>query len=238
MSDEIQSGGPDLAAIADRLYASPAPATVAPATTAPTATVQPDSAMRERGLAALETRIAEQARAAAEKARPTDDASIAKRMWAEPEPTALDDAPEAIKALRDTPERRMFSAQGTFASIAVEGEGVELAVVQSANAELREIFADVGASPGDAAEILSLANQMRATPATPEARLQMRDAAIDAVNRQYGQDAASVVADARALVARDPRIGKVLDSTGAGDHPNIVLKLISLARSAKLRGQL
>lgn len=242
MSDEIQNTGPDLAAIADRLYASPAPAAVTPAATPPAAVVQPDSAMRERGRAALEVRVAEQTRAAAEKARPTDDASIAERTWGEKEASApLVDVPDAIKTLRDDPLRRMFSPQGSFASVQLEESMADLAldpaIRTAAAAEFREIFADIGASPQDAKELVDTASRFHAEPMTPERDATNTNAAIQILNEHYGTDAKAALATAHEMIARDPRIAKILDASRLGNDPQTVLKIVQLARSAKQRGE-
>jgi hypothetical protein len=239
----------DTQGIADRLYggtSAPAPATPAATETSAAASepvAKPAATSSDAAEAARAAQLARgaaiSARAAADKAE-TERAKtpIEDRVWAKADAApALAEVPESVKALRDTPERRMFSAQGSFSTVQVQGE-VSPEVASAASTELREIFADVGASGNDAAEFLSLAAQMTAAPATPEARAELRASAIDAVNRQYGNDAKSAVDDARALVARDPRVAAMLASTGLGDHPQAVLKIIELARSAKMRGQL
>lgn len=243
MSEEIQSSGPDLAAIADRLYASPAPTTPTPAPTPAAEAVQPDSAMRERGRVALEARVAEQSRAAAEKARPTDDASIAERMWGDKEAPApqLAEVPDAIKTLRDDPLRRMFSPQGSFASVQLEESMAHLsldpAVKTAAAAEFREVFADFGASPQDAKELVDTVTRFGAEPMTTERDATNTNSAIQILNEHYGTDAKAALATAQEMIARDPRIARMLDTTRLGNDPQTVLKLVQLARSAKMRGE-
>jgi hypothetical protein len=198
--------------------------------------------MRERGRAALETRITEQARAAAEKARPTDNASIAERTWGEKEaPAPLVDVPDAIKTLRDDPLRRMFSPQGSFASVQLEERMADLAidpaVKTAAAAEFREIFADIGASPQDATELVDAASRFHAELVTPERDFTNANSAIQILNEHYGADAKAALATAQEMIARDPRIFRMLDASRLGNDPKTVLKVVQLARSAKQRGE-
>jgi hypothetical protein len=154
----------------------------------------------------------------------------------QPQEPASPEIPDAIRELRDTVERRMYSAQKTFASVELQVDGAAPELVSAATAELREMLADTGASVTDAREFMELAQQTRA--ATPEARASMRAEAIAAVRERYRDDADAALADAQALAARDPRVANVLRVTGIGDHPKAVLKFIELARSTRARGQL
>lgn len=243
MSDEIQSSGPDLAAIADRLYASPAPATSTPAATPAALAVQPAAKPADtpervaEKQAALREGIAQQNRDIERAKIPVED-----RMWGEKEaPAPLVDVPDAIKTLRDDPLRRMFSPQGSFASVQLEESMAHLAldpaVKTAVAAEFREVFADFGASPQDAKELVDTASRFGAEPMTAERDATNTNSAIQILNEHYGTDAKAALATAQEMIARDPRIARMLDASRLGNDPQTVLKIVQLARSAKQRGE-
>ncbi|CAM2158929.1 conserved hypothetical protein [Paraburkholderia tropica] len=211
----------DLAAIADRLYAASTPAT--PATPASDANSTP------------QTEAQAQADTPAEKPQTETPATDA--------PAQTPELPDAIRELRNDPLRRMFSAQGTFAGVPLEESmqniGGTPAEVSAIASEWREVFADLGASPNDARELVMLAQQHGANmPADAAGDGKLYASAVDALVRQYGSDAQAALDDARALIARDPRLGSFLDKSRMGNDPRTVLKVVQLARSAKMRGEL
>lgn len=160
------------------------------------------------------------------------------------EPTdAKSHIPDAIRGLRDDPLRRMFSAQGTFAQVPLEESmqnlGYEPDTAKAVAAEFREVFADLGASPDDAKQLVMFAAQHNANmPADAAADAQLAASAADMLSRHYGKDAAEALSDAQKFVARDPRLFRMLDDTRLGNDPQTVMKIVQLARSAKLRGEL
>lgn len=202
------SSGPDLAAIANRLYANTAPvqSEQQPVTTQQTSESQP-----------AEARPAE-AQAGGE----------------------LAPVPDAVRELRDDPLRRMFSPQGTFASVQLEEAMRDVALPAelktAAAIEFREIFADIGASPQDAHELVNAVSVFSAEPVTAERDASNANDAIGLLNQHFGNDAANALKDAQQMIARDPRIVKMLDQSRLGNDPKTVLKIAQLARSAKLRG--
>lgn len=59
-----------------------------------------------------------------------------------------------------------------------------------------------------------------------------------ALQAAFGQDTARTVADARQLVQRDPRLAAMLDRTGLGDHPKVILAVAHAARRLRAQGKL
>ena len=133
--------------------------------------------------------------------------------------------PDAVRELRDTPERRMFGANAFTAELpdgAVEGLNAS---------EARQVALDVGAEPGDVAQFVS--HQKQAAPTDAE-RSQWRAATTKMLKeREIG---AADVALAQRFVQRDPRLAAALDRNGLGDRPDVVLRLVELARSARNSG--
>ncbi|TCK94129.1 hypothetical protein B0G74_0665 [Paraburkholderia sp. BL9I2N2] len=202
--------GPDLNAIADRLFGKSsvpsAPADQLP----PVEAAKPAEATQADAKPATET------------------------------PAAAIELPDAIRELRDDPLRRMFSPQGTYASVQLEESmkdvALDPAVKTAAAVEFREIFADFEASPQDAHELVSAATRFTAEPMTTERDASNTNAAIELLNQHFGNDAKSALAAAQQMIARDPRLSRMLDQTRLGNDPKTVLKIAQLARSAKMRG--
>lgn len=230
MSDTIDTGaaapttsaGPDLAAIANRLYGG-------------TCQSQPTMLADEPTKPATQPAAASTA-APANEAKATTESKPAAPAVA----PAPGEVPESIRELRDDPLRRMFSPQTTFASVGLEEAmkhlpmGAETRAAEAA--EWREIFEDVQASPQDARELVDAARRFDAEPMTPQRDMANVNSAIDLMNREFGNDAAKALADAQAMVKRDPRLVKILEQSRLGNDPTTVVKLARLARSQKQRG--
>jgi hypothetical protein len=130
-------------------------------------------------------------------------------------------APEAIRAERKADgARALYSPQAAF-KFALPDDAVSGADVPA----WREVAADVGASPEDAAEFVRLVSQ----PADDEQRAQW------AAESKALNIAPADLQAARAFVARDPRLFELLDATGLGSHPRVVARVVSLARAARLK---
>jgi len=204
--------GPDVNAIADRLYGkSSVPST--PAEQSPPV---------EAAKPAEATQTSAEAKPATET------------------PAAAGELPDAIRELRDDPLRRLFSPQGTYAGVqlesAMESWTAAPEVKAAAAAEYREIFADMGASPSDAQEIVDAASRFTAEPMTAERDASNTNAAIQLLNEHFGKDWPSALQAAQQMIARDPRLTRMLDTSRLGNDPQTVLKIAQLARSAKMRG--
>ncbi|WP_227243989.1 hypothetical protein [Paraburkholderia caribensis] len=211
------SGGPDLASIASRLYRN----------TEPTLLDKPAEQPKPAQQAATTQQTPEDKPADAKPAEATTADATAQ-------------LPDALRELRDDPLRRMFSPQGTFASVPLEDAMKHLPLDGEAKAaeaaEWREQFEDFGASPQDARELVDAARRFVAEPMTPQRDMANVNAAIEAMNREFGNDAAKALADAQAMVKRDPRLVKILESSRLGNDPTTVVKLARLARSQRQRG--
>ena len=232
----------DLEAIASRLYAAPSPQATTPAASTPEAVIEPVARpqLTAEQVAAKQTALREgiaQLNRDAERAKtPIED-----RMWAKDAPLPAAELPEAVKELRNTPERRMFSPQGSFASVqletAMKDVTLDPAVKTAVAAEYREVFADIGASTQDAQEIVDAVGRFTAEPMAPERDATNTNSAIQILNEHYGTDAKAALATAQEMIARDPRFARVLEISRLGNDPQTVLKIVQLARSAKMRGE-
>lgn len=153
--------------------------------------------------------------------------------------------PDHIRELRqaDT-DRRMYGSQTSFASAIPDSifdppEGVEsdvpVEVRTAAVSELREISGDLGLGTADVNLIKSRVALQRTTPTAPDVQV---DEAIRGLNAAFGKDATKALRDARALVQRDPRVGKLLDSLGVANDPEVVVTIAHAARRERTRGRL
>ncbi|CAE6747126.1 hypothetical protein R69658_02540 [Paraburkholderia aspalathi] len=232
MSDDIQAvfEGPDLNAIADRLWGKPAELAAPP-------DAAEAAAQLERGAAINE-------RTAADKADAARKESFEQHgLWKTPGELPKTEVPDNIKALREADaERRLYTAEKTYSGVQIEsametteGDPAIKAVVAR---ETREIFADIGASTDDAQQIIDAASRFSAEPITPERDASNANDAIDALNREFGNDAADALKAAQKMVLRDPRLARILDESRLGNDPLIVVKLAQLARSQRARGKL
>lgn len=154
-------------------------------------------------------------------------------------PVELEPVPDEVKALRDTTERRMFSAQQTLREAIPDAtepaEGFDLATTNKAMAEVREIAADLELGP---TEVQQLRHRAELVRAAPPAEAEQVDAAIHALNTRFGNDAKQALRDARALLARDPRAAKVIENLGLGNDPHTVVMLAERARAQINAGKL
>lgn len=174
-----------------------------------------------------------------EPPQPRTFEQIAEAHYQKDEPVPLDPAPPAVEQLRDDVARRMYPAQVTFAEVAPDtdfkAQGIEPETGRKAMAEMREMFADLELAPQDVQSLRRRAERLRDAPIGATAQQQ---AANEALNREFGPAAAQALQVARLLVARDPRVAKLIDHMGLGDDPETVVMLARKARSQILAGKL
>lgn len=161
----------------------------------------------------------------------------------EPAPEQHAGIPDEIKQLREQDaDRKMFGAQSMLGDIPIEEAFAEVdvpdEVKSAAAAEFREIATDVGLSSPEAKMVLSEFRAALASPPTLEARAAGVAEAQRQLAAKYGEDVPQVLADARALVARDPRVAQLLERSGLGDDPKMIMRMAELGRRARIAGKL
>ena len=164
---------------------------------------------------------------------------IAEAQYGKPELPA-EDLPAGVAALRDTdPARRMYDDRTPYTHAGIEralaDHGVEGPAADLEHKAWAGVFADLGLSGQDAQGVVQLAmaeppsdDQVQAWPTQAQAALQ----------EAFGRDWQQALADARLLVARDPRLSDYLNRTGLGNHPHIVKLAAERARAAIANGTL
>lgn len=179
--------------------------------------------------------------------------SLANRMFPTPAPAPADIAPNAeVQAVRaaDGVARQIYSDLAAFGG-KLDGRGGPLeplaaALNPGANAEvmtqrmssLGSALVDVGANRQFVADLARLAQAVTTTPLTPAQIDEHKATALAALKERFGDDAGMRLRDAVKLAQRDPRLGQVLDRTGLGHHPRVVLEFAEMARTARATGRL
>jgi len=149
------------------------------------------------------------------------------------EPVAQNDGglpPDNILELRNTLERRMYSAQKTFESVPT-GEwarlvpGIDEVSAQALEYELKEVAVDHGFTPEEFKDFAAVIGQI-----DPATKADWGPQAVQQLQARYGQGAEEALRDAHALMTRDPRTAAGLRASGLANHPMVVLKFAELAR--------
>lgn len=165
------------------------------------------------------------------------------------EQQANDYVPENIKAIRNQPERQMWSPQKTFGeSITVEDFIVppdaspeQQEQIAAAVPEFREIFEDVGLEPDEARSLVTLARKLTTNPPTPEQIKQSREYLVRDLLEVANGDEKAVLEDlnlAWKLANRDPRVARLLEVTRLGNSPRVIKMFIQKAKQERSKGRL
>ncbi|OJZ17945.1 MAG: hypothetical protein BGP21_06435 [Thiobacillus sp. 65-29] len=243
----------DDATMAERLYGTPKPTT-------PQAPVDEATAMAERLYPSTPKPEAKPAEPVSDPAarlfggpdtepaqdappRPHTDEEMQAILYPEPEKSApLAEVPPEVQELRDLPERRMFDAQSMLRDVVqeltdeqCEAEGIDPSDARQAAVELREMAADLDLGVLDVRTLRTRVETLRSTPVET---ITQREAAVDALNREFGSGAKQALRDARALVARDARVARAIEAMGLGDDAETIVMLAKKARSQRVAGKL
>lgn len=169
------------------------------------------------------------------------EAQMAEALYGEKSaPAASAQLAPAVQKMRAAdPARRMFSPQLTYAEVLPDPENepgrAPDPVMVGAVREMRELMADLGLPP---TEVAALRDRSLAVRRAGTDQAGQQKASADALERRFGKEASATLKEARALVARDPRVGKLIESMGLGDDAETIITLAEAARRQKTRGQL
>jgi len=146
--------------------------------------------------------------------------------------------PHHIQAYREADTARMMYPGASEFATAVpdnlfDGADATQAQAKTAISELRKMFADTGIAPIDAQTIMSRAG---AASRVNEADAKRETRAL--FLQTFGTDAGQALADAKTLVARDPRFKRLVDVRGIGNDAKSALILAHAARSLKMNNRL
>jgi hypothetical protein len=108
----------------------------------------------------------------------------------------------------------------------------------AAASEFKQIFADHGLSAQEAGNLVSIVRQVAKEPPSEEQQAKWIEQAERRLKEIYGSGMQQAVADARTLVARDPRVAKILEHTRLGNNPEVIELMARVARSERLKGRL
>lgn len=148
--------------------------------------------------------------------------------------------PRHVEAWRKEamPERSLYPSNAEFGTVVPDdmfaGANLPTEKRQAAVRELRGMLADTGLSPAEANTLLTGASHVRAEGKNDER--QRREARAALAKHFSNPDAA--LADARKLVARDPRFAKFIERKGLGNDAKTIITLARAARSQRAAGKL
>lgn len=154
---------------------------------------------------------------------PSPDDALARKLYDAPTgPDYFGDATRAI--VTDLRERELMPDQDA----------------QAQAATWSPVFAELGLSSVEASNVVDAAiAAARNAGDDGELAASWAADAANIVRQDYGPEGAGqALADARALVARYPKIARMLEETGLGNHPAIVRIACAKARALRLRGEL
>ena len=172
-------------------------------------------------------RTVEAAEAAIARTVDAAEASIVDRLYAKPEIEF--DVPDEIKALRETPERRMYSDAARPEINNAITDDVSPETKAAIARELTNMASDIGLNADDITSLTGAARRLAIELPTAEQVTSMQRDAIDALNNAFGANAKAAHAATVALVGRDPRVARYLARTGLGNDPATVLRLAHIA---------
>lgn len=197
-------------------------------------------------------------RAAADKADAARKESFEQHaLWKPDGKLPEAELPDNIRELRNSPERRMYFADtfkshvDTDAAIAAASNVIDLkqmagidvtpeqfdALKPVVAAEIHKMYADAGLTNEEAQLVEDVIIDVRTNKPTPEVDTANAQTAVQQLVERYGPDAESALADARAFIARDPRLVKVMEMSRAGNDPRMVMLAVEAAHRARLRGE-
>lgn len=145
-----------------------------------------------------------------------------------------DAVPKAVREARSAPDRLLYGAAQTEHAESVTAAdfahpNVPPEVSAAIAGEVREMFSDLGFTGAESKAFVAAVKAHDPKTASP-------DACIDALNAEFGMQAAQAAEAARQMVARDPRLARGMIQNGVGNNPQIAL---AIARAAmRQRGNL
>jgi len=145
------------------------------------------------------------------------------------------DIPDNIKELRRDPARLLNGDAGVAFKSSIRDTAMDDPRFAPAGSpgELREMAADMALTTKD---IPLFDKALGNVPTTPELVIAQRESAVAMLNRTYGVQATEVLNLARQYIAQDPRRAMIMQHVG--DSPDIVMRVVELARRARINGTL
>jgi hypothetical protein len=112
--------------------------------------------------------------------------------------------------------------------------GAGAADIEHQVSSLASVLTDLGADHDLVQHMASQIKMQAGAETTPE----MRETAFAVLRAEYGSDFDRKMADAKLLVARDPRLAGFMQATRLGDSPRVVRRMIELAVQQRTAGRL
>ena len=91
----------------------------------------------------------------------------------------------------------------------------------------------MGLTREDLSQFAAWAEGFIRQPPTASEKIAFQRTTVSELRKEYAGRFDDVMLSAKALVSRDPRLAKMLDTTGLADHPGVVKRFVELGQSAK-----
>lgn len=171
------------------------------------------------------------------------DREAAEKVYPAPASKFVDSqAPAAVQAIRAAAPARSFykdidqfgpgGGAARALAITINNTGSEAAIASSATA-IAAIATDVGLTREDLSQFAAWAEGFIRQPPTASEKIAFQRTTVSELRKEYAGRFDDVMLSAKALVSRDPRLAKMLDTTGLADHPGVVKRFVELGQSAK-----
>lgn len=172
----------------------------------------------------------------ADNSQPAADDSAAMPLASPAQNGGLASIPENIAALR---KGTLYDPALTFRhDLHLTSPELPPEAAETAGAELRRMAGDIGLSSPELRDVVAVAKGIDRSPPDEATEDRWRSEATHELSHRYGPQAHEALTLARALVARDPRMGAVLESLNLGNHPRVVMLLAERAYAERKAGRL
>lgn len=186
------------------------------------------------------------------------DLKEAERFFFNNSGAALDvppaDAPEddEMKAIRSewtfypaevnksVPHDVFDEAIGTTSQVGDQVVTADREMVRRGVAEIRALVGDLGMNREEATSFVENIKRIgKGSPIPEDQRIAGRESAVERLNAEHGEQAALALRASRAYIAKNPKLGSLLERSGLGDDPATVVTIarraLALHRAGKLK---
>lgn len=146
--------------------------------------------------------------------------------------------------IRADPLRKMYPAANRYDAKEIGGLIVdqsplaERVQVDKVTRELQETFTDMGLTEAEVSTVIAESRAFLPKRDKPEESHAASGSALKQLRERYGDDTPRVMGLVKQLVHRDQRMVRLLNSTGSGNSPRVVLAMAEAAIRASHRGEL
>lgn len=116
--------------------------------------------------------------------------------------------------------------------------GISADTLAAVQVEASRMVSDLGLSSEDVSAFTTLGRALRRAPPSDETITGWQTEAHKALTDSYCEGAGKALDAAKQLAQRDPRVMQILETTGLGNHPQVILAFAKSALDQRHRGRL